>query len=75
MKRKVTVLKGGISSEREVSLRTGAAVEKALRSLDYEVEVLDLTTTELELTQEAGTIFICLHGTFGEDGTLQAWLE
>ena len=75
MDNKVTILKGGISSEREVSLRTGLAVEKAMFALGYELDVIDLTTAELHLTKDCGSIFICLHGTYGEDGELQAELE
>jgi D-alanine-D-alanine ligase len=74
-KRKITVLKGGISSEREVSLRTGAAVETALMALGFEVESVDVKTTDLQLKPKTEAVFICLHGTFGEDGDLQAKLE
>jgi D-alanine-D-alanine ligase len=75
MKKKITVLKGGISSEREVSLRTGAAVELALRELNFEVIVRDLQSADVDLKEISGPIFICLHGTFGEDGELQSRLE
>lgn len=75
MAKKITVLKGGISSEREVSLRTGAAVEKALKVLGFEVESVDVTSSDIALTPAREAIFICLHGTFGEDGELQAKLE
>lgn len=75
MGNKVIVLKGGISSEREVSLRTGAAVEKALAELGYAVESVDVTSEKINFTDEKTPIFICLHGTFGEDGELQSRLE
>lgn len=71
----ITVLKGGISSEREVSLRTGAAVAAALRSLGYSVSELDVTSTDFELPPAEHFLFIGLHGTFGEDGQLQTRLE
>jgi D-alanine-D-alanine ligase len=75
MSHKITVLKGGISSEREVSLRTGAAVESALRSLGFDVESIDVVSSDIKITSENRIVFICLHGTFGEDGELQARLE
>jgi len=75
MMKKITVLKGGISSEREVSLRTGAAVEAALKAMGFVVESVDVKSTDLSLPETTEVVFICLHGTFGEDGELQAQLE
>lgn len=75
MSNKVIVLKGGISSEREVSLRTGAAVEKALAELGYELQSVDVTSEQISFNDEKTPVFICLHGTFGEDGELQSRLE
>ncbi len=75
MKQKnVILLKGGISSEREVSLKTGAAVAAALRGEGMEVTEIDVTRADFELPDQ-GPVFICLHGTFGEDGQLQKRLE
>jgi D-alanine-D-alanine ligase len=71
----ITVLKGGISSEREVSLRSGAAVAAALRSIGAQVEELDVTSPDFPLPPRERFLFIGLHGTFGEDGQLQARLE
>jgi len=71
----VAVLKGGISAEREVSLRTGAGVGKALASLGYSVTEVDVTSKEFELPPGTEFAFISLHGTFGEDGELQQILE
>lgn len=71
----VAVLKGGPSAEREVSLASGAAVARALRGLGYDVAEIDLTTTEVLLPPSTEAVFIALHGTFGEDGTLQALLD
>lgn len=68
---KVIILKGGISSEREVSLRTGAAVSIAMSELGYEVVEIDVTEKSFILPDEDTPIFICLHGAFGEDGELQ----
>ncbi len=73
--RKIVLLKGGISAEREVSLRTGAAVAGALRSLQYNVSEIDITSRDFEIEAGALAVYICLHGTFGEDGELQSRLE
>ncbi|MBX7158166.1 MAG: D-alanine--D-alanine ligase [Verrucomicrobiae bacterium] len=71
---KIVVLKGGISAEREVSLRSGAAVAKALREKGYEAEELDVVSEEFVLPV-CDVVFIALHGTFGEDGQVQAILD
>ena len=67
----VAVLKGGISSEREVSLRSGAAVANGLRQCGYTVEEIDITSADFELVSAVEAVFITLHGTFGEDGQVQ----
>jgi D-alanine-D-alanine ligase len=72
---KIAVLKGGPSAERDVSLASGAAVAKALRSLDYAVTEVDVTGYEVCPPADCEAVFIALHGTFGEDGQLQAILE
>jgi D-alanine-D-alanine ligase len=74
-KLKITVMLGGPSAEREVSLRTGGAVAKALRSLGHEVVELDPRDDTWELPAETDVVFLALHGTYGEDGTVQARLE
>lgn len=70
---------GGTSSEREVSLRTGAGVAGALKEKGYRVEAFDIRPGKelLELNWSSGpdVVFIGLHGSFGEDGTLQGFLE
>lgn len=75
---KIAVLMGGISSEKEVSLRTGAAITAALQRKGYDAFslVLDkdnfvtaLTNTEFDLA------YVALHGEFGEDGRVQAFLD
>lgn len=74
----IVVLKGGPSAEREVSLRSGAEVAKALRSLGHAVTEVDVKGTVLgniERLKEADAVFIALHGTFGEDGKIQSLLE
>jgi len=76
-KPRVGVLYGGISSERDISLVTGTAVGKALRQAGYPVEMLDIREVPLcELTPKRMDVaFVALHGTFGEDGGIQAVLD
>ncbi len=73
----VAVLLGGPSSEREVSLRSGAAVAGALRKLGYRVTELDVGEDIAERLDAArpDVAFIALHGKYGEDGTIQGLLE
>jgi D-alanine-D-alanine ligase len=71
----VTVMLGGPSSEREVSLRSGAAVAKALRSLGHTVHELDPKEQSWKLPTDTEIVFLALHGTYGEDGTVQEELE
>jgi D-alanine-D-alanine ligase len=72
---KITVMLGGPSAEREVSLRSGAGVAKALRSLGHEVHEVDPSQEKWELPQGTQVVFLALHGTYGEDGTVQRRLE
>src|SRR5690242_12988357 len=72
---KITVMMGGPSAEREVSLRSGAEVAKALRSLGHEVHELDPRAPGWKLPPRTDVVFLALHGTYGEDGTVQAELE
>jgi len=69
----IGVLMGGCSSEREVSLRSGAAVVEALKSLGHKVLPVDLRWEDgRELDGlPIDVAFIALHGRFGEDGRLQ----
>jgi D-alanine-D-alanine ligase len=71
----ITVLLGGPSAEREVSLRSGAAVAQALRSLGHEVVEVDPKDGRFTLPREMDAVFLALHGTYGEDGTVQALLD
>ena len=77
MQRRIGVLMGGVSQEREVSLRTGKAVVAALTEKGYQVVPIDLTEEEIAPVVEAGVdlVFIALHGRFGEDGGVQGLLE
>lgn len=71
----IVVMLGGPSAEREVSLRSGAAVAKALRSLGHEVSEADPQNGEFALPKKTDVVFLALHGTFGEDGQVQQKLE
>jgi D-alanine-D-alanine ligase len=73
---KITVLSGGPSDEREVSLKSGRAVAEALRIMGHEVHLADIDPDSLDaLEVPADLVFIALHGAFGEDGRLQQVLE
>src|SRR3970040_1389358 len=75
--RKVGVFLGGVSAEREVSLRTGAAAAAALRRLGCDVREIDIREDWLGTVRDAGVdvAFLALHGRFGEDGCIQAACE
>lgn len=73
---RVTVLCGGPSAEREVSLASGQAVADALRRRGHEVFVADIGPEHVEaLDHPADVVFPALHGPFGEDGTVQRLLK
>jgi len=73
---RVTVLYGGPSAEREVSLVSGKAVIEGLRAMGHEVFGSDVSPTDLAgLDRPADVIFPVLHGQFGESGELQEILE
>ena len=73
---RIAVLSGGIGPERDVSLNSGHALADALESF-YPVDLIDVRERELprELDPARHVVFSIIHGTFGEDGTLQAMLE
>jgi D-alanine-D-alanine ligase len=71
----ITVMLGGPSAEREISLRSGAAVGQALRSLGHTVTELDPQDDAWSLPAGTDLVFLALHGTYGEDGTVQQRLE
>jgi len=75
IKLKIVVMLGGPSAEREVSLRSGAAAVKALRSLGHDVFEVDPLDGQFDLPEETELVFLALHGTYGEDGTVQRRLE
>lgn len=72
----ITVLSGGPSAEREVSLVSGTAVYEALLRLGHRAIIHDILPDDLSaLDIPADFVFIALHGAFGEDGTVQAELD
>ena len=75
--KQVAVLKGGGSLERTVSLRSGARAQSALRQLGHEVTAIDVGPDLVEQLLELGpdVAFVALHGSDGEDGTVQGLLE
>lgn len=72
---KIAVLMGGPGSEREVSLASGKAVLSALLGLGLDAVAVDVTGPEIELPTGTNLAFNVIHGTFGEDGSLQEILE
>ncbi|MGC9269814.1 D-alanine--D-alanine ligase [Acidiphilium sp.] len=79
MVKRVAVLFGGISAEREVSLASGRQVIAALESVGYAVQPIDVGTdlgaVIAQLTPPPDAVFNALHGRFGEDGTIQGVLD
>lgn len=74
---RIAVLAGGTSCEREISLISGQAVYAALQNAGYNVVLLDPAGNFIEELKQAkiDLVFIALHGSFGEDGTLQEMLD
>ncbi len=75
--KKIGVLMGGVSEEREISLKTGAAVLSALKSLGYSAVAIDAgpDVATVIRRKKIEVAFIALHGRFGEDGAIQGLLE
>lgn len=76
--KKIAVLMGGPSTEREVSLNTGNAILSALQEKGYQAVGIDLNPQQfVEQLREAGAeiVFNAIHGKFGEDGALQGALD
>lgn len=72
---KVAVVCGGTSSEREVSLNSGKAVLEALLSKGVDAHHFDPKDTDISKLRDYDRVFNVLHGTFGEDGSLQGVLD
>jgi D-alanine-D-alanine ligase len=71
----IVVMSGGPSAEREVSLRSAVAVTRALRAQGHQVTDLDPINDDWRLPEGADVVCIMLHGTYGEDGQVQAHLD
>src|SRR5260370_31754993 len=74
---RIAVLRGGRSAERDVSLRSGAQVEEALRGRGHDVTGIDLdmSTWDVLCAGNFACVLNALHGRLGEDGTVQGMLE
>ena len=75
---KIAVFMGGISSEREVSLRSGAAILESLKKQGYDAYGVDITKDNLITAfteNEYDLAYIALHGGYGENGTFQGLLD
>lgn len=78
MNERIAVLCGGDGAEREVSLRSGAAVTSALVEAGYRAEAVDLRSLAKARRSLSGLFdaaFVAMHGSWGEDGRLEAELE
>ena len=77
--KKVLILAGGFSSEREVSLMSGKNIEQALKQKGYDVVFHDLTDVfdflDVLKQEKPDVVFNALHGNFGEDGEVQGFLD
>jgi len=75
--KKIAVIMGGISSEREISLKTGEAIFQSLKRTGYNVIKIDIKNNSINtLTDNNFDIaFIALHGKYGEDGVIQGILD
>ncbi|MGQ9646781.1 MAG: D-alanine--D-alanine ligase [Thermodesulfobacteriota bacterium] len=76
-KKKIGVMMGGLSREREISMKTGKAILKALTEKGYHALAVDVghDVAEILKKEKIEVAFIALHGRFGEDGTIQGMLE
>ena len=75
----ILVVQGGVSSEREISLKSGKACIKALKKLKYKIILLDPAKEHLskikQYKKKVDLIFNALHGRDGEDGIAQSYFE
>lgn len=76
-KRKIAVMMGGLSREREISLKTGKAILRALTEKGYHAVSIDVgpDIADVLMKEKIECAFLALHGRFGEDGTVQGMLE
>ena len=77
MKKKILIISGGISKEREISLETGEQVANELKKNGYKVKISEPDNNLIDIvkTFKPNIIFNALHGQFGEDGYIQSILE
>ena len=77
MKKKILIISGGISKEREISLQTGNQVAKELKNNKYSVKICEPNYNLFKVIKKfkPNTIFNALHGQYGEDGYIQSILE
>lgn len=71
----ITIMYGGISGEREVSLVSGRAVHDGLKEVGIQTQLLDIQSTDWRLDDSTEFVFLALHGSYGEDGQVQQKLE
>jgi len=76
-KKRIGLLMGGLSREREISLKTGKAILRALTEKGYAVTPIDVgpDIAQRLIEEKIERAFLALHGRFGEDGTIQGMLE
>src|SRR4030042_4684515 len=76
-KKKIGVMVGGLSREREISLKTGKSILKALTEKEYTVFPIDVgkDIAQTLIQEKIECAFLALHGRLGEDGTIQGMLE
>ena len=77
-RKKIIVVCGGTSTEAEVSRRTGKAVVDALKSKNYNVELMELNPQTFAAdirAKDCGIVFNAVHGRYGEDGLIQGTLD
>ena len=77
MKKKILIISGGYSKEREISLQTGNQVAKELKKNGYKIKICEPNHQLYKLTKNYNpdVIFNALHGQYGEDGYIQSILE
>ncbi len=75
--KKIGVLMGGVTKEREISLRTGNAISASLKRMGHNVADIDVGSDIVDRlkAESVDVAFIALHGKFGEDGCIQGLLE
>ena len=79
MNKKIAVLMGGISNEREISLNSGNSCLNALKQFGYDAHKVDITSSDFDTIKKQldgfDLVFNALHGLFGEDGGIQKILN